>query len=42
MFLYIIENMNPNYNVISCLLKEIPKQHLKYVLYPNKISSFLP
>jgi len=41
MFLCINENMNPNYNIIPCFIEKNPKQHLKYVLYQNKIYDFL-
>jgi hypothetical protein len=34
--------MNPNYNVIPYSVeKKIPKKHLKFVLYQNKICGFL-
>jgi hypothetical protein len=41
MFIYIIENMNPNYSVIPCFVEKNPKQHLKCVLYQNIVYGFL-
>jgi hypothetical protein len=37
----IVENMNPNYSIIPCFVEKNPKQHLKFVLYQNKIYGFL-
>ncbi len=37
MFYCIIENMNPNYNIIPCFVEKNPKKHLKFVLYQNKV-----
>jgi hypothetical protein len=39
MLLCIIENINPNYNIIPGFAEKIPKQHLKFVLYQNKVFS---
>jgi hypothetical protein len=41
MFICIIENMNPNYIVITCFVEKNPKEHLKFVLYQNKVCGFL-
>ncbi len=41
MFLYIIENMNPNYNIILCFVEKIPIFFKKFVLYQNRICGFL-
>jgi len=42
MLVCIIENMYPNYSVIPCFVEKIiPKQHLKFVLYQNKVNGFL-
>ncbi len=41
MLLCLTENMNPNYNIIRCFVEKIPKQHLKFVLYQNKVCDFL-
>jgi hypothetical protein len=40
-FFYITKNMNPNTTKSHVLLKKIPKQHLKFVLYQNKVYGFL-
>jgi hypothetical protein len=40
-FFFIIENMNPNYNIIPCFVEKISKQHLKFVIYQNRINGFL-
>jgi hypothetical protein len=40
---FFVENMNPNYNIIPCFVeKKISKQHLKYMLYQNRVYGFLP
>jgi hypothetical protein len=33
--------MNLNYNIIPCFVEKNPKQHLKFVLYQNKVCGFL-
>jgi len=35
------ENMNPNYSIIPCFVKKNPRQHLKFVLYQNRVCGFL-
>jgi hypothetical protein len=41
MFIYITENMNPNYRIIPCFVEKNPKKHLKSVLHQNKIFGFI-
>jgi hypothetical protein len=38
----IIGKMNPNYSMIPCFVGTNPKQHLKFMLYQNRICGFLP
>jgi len=41
MLLYIVENMNQNYDKIPCFVEKNPKQQLKFMVYQNKIYGFI-
>jgi len=42
MFLYITENMNPNYNIIPCFVEMKSKQQIKFVVLNYKIPTGPP